>query len=116
MKNVKLPDNVLKPQKMLTVSANAPFNKIITRLAKTKGFDAIWIKKPNATQMIATILMRLSGKKFLWIQSFSNPPASSFITRLMLNQTDIIITSSKKDINKLKNFGIDKPKIKINKE
>lgn len=115
MKNVKLLNSILNPNNTLTLGASTSFKKILERLNKSKHFEAVWVKKPNASQMAAVILIRLTGKKFMWIQGFSNPPVPSFFTRLMLNQADIIVVSSAKNIRKLKNFGVDKPKIKINR-
>lgn len=115
MRNVKLLNSILNAKNTLTLGASTPFRKILKKLNKSKHLEAVWVKKPNASQMAAVIIARLSGKKFIWIQSFSNPPVPSFITRLMLNQADIIVVSSQKNIKKLKNFGVDKPKIKINR-
>lgn len=115
MENVKLLNSILNPKNTLTLGVSTSFRKILEKLNKSKHFEAVLVKKPNASQMAAVILARLSGKKFIWIQSFSNPPVPSFVTRLMLNQADIIIVSSAKNIKRLKNLGVDKPKIKINK-
>lgn len=113
MKNVKLLNSILNPKNTLTLGAITPFRKILEKLNKSKHFETVWVKKPNASQMAAVIIMRLSGKKFIWIQSFSNPPVPSFITRLMLNQADIIIVTKRESIKKLNILGVDKPRIKF---
>lgn len=115
MKNVKLLNSILNPKNTLTLGASTSFKKILDKLNKSKHFEAVWVKKPNPSQMGAVILIRLSGKKFLWIQNFSNPPVPSFITRLMLNQADIIVVTKKENIKKLKSLGVDKPRIKFQK-
>ena len=113
MKNVKLLNSILNPNNTLTLGASTPFKKILDRLNKSKNVEAVWVKKPNAAQMAAVIMVRLTGKKFMWIQGFSNPPVPSFITRLMLNQADIIVVTKRENIKKLKSFGVDKPRIKF---
>ncbi len=115
MKNVKLLNSILNPKNTLTLGASTPFRKILEKLNKSKHFEAVWVKKPNASQMAAVIIMRLSGKKFIWIQSFSNPPVPTFATRLILNQADIIIVTKKENIKKLNSLGVDKPRIKFQK-
>lgn len=116
MRNVKLLNSILNPKNTLTLGASTSFRKILEKLNKSTNVEAVWVKKPDSSKMAAVILARLSGKKFIWIQGFSNPPVPTFITRLMLNQSDIIVVSSQKYIKKLKNFGVDKPKIKINRD
>ena len=115
MKNVKLLNSILNPKNTLTLGASTSFKKILDKLNKSKHYEAVWVKNPDASQMAAVILIRLSGKKFLWIQSFSNPPVPSFISRLMLNQADIIIVTKRENIKKLKSLGVDKPRIKFQK-
>lgn len=115
MKNVKLLNSILNPKNTLTLGASTSFKKILDKLNKSKHYEAVLVKKPSASQMAAVILARLSGKKFIWIQSFSNPPVPSFISRLMLNQADIIIVTKRENIKKLKSLGVDKPRIKFQK-
>ena len=101
---------------MLIIRANISFKKILYKINKFKKLDVIWVQKTNPTQMTAILAARLIGKKFVWIQNFSNPPVPGFYTRLLLNQTDIITLKSKKLAGKLRGFGIEKPKIKVFKE
>lgn len=100
---------------MLRIGANASFSKIIKKIKKNKKADIILVEKPNPKQMLAVQTSRLMGEKFIWAQSFSNPPVPGFATKLLLNQADTILVSSKKMAAKLHSFGIDKPKIRIQK-
>lgn len=65
--------------------------------------------------MTAVLMARLMGKKFLWIQGFTNPPKPNFLSRLLLSQADKIIVKSKSVADKLTAFGIDKTKIRYQK-
>lgn len=100
---------------VLRISANTPFSRILKKINKNKKADYILVEKANPKQMLAIQIARLMGKKFIWAQSFSNPPVPGFATKLLLNQTDTILVSSKKMAAKLHSFGIDKPKIRIQK-
>lgn len=100
---------------MLRIGRNASFKKIIKKIKKNKKADAVWLEKSNPTQMSAVLLSQLMGKKFLWVQNFENPPIPGFLTKLLLNQTDIIYVANKKLAAKLHTFAIDKPKIRIRK-
>lgn len=114
MTYVKILTSILNsPRNLLIIKGKATFDKTFTKIAKSKNSEFVWVKKPQAVQMAAVILARISGKKFLWIQSFSNPPEPSFICRLLLNQADEIIVSGSALARKLRRFGIDKPKIRI---
>ena len=115
MKNVKFLNSILKPQNTLEIGASTSFKKIVNKFTKSKGYYAVWIKKPITSQMAAVLLARLAGKKFMWVQNFSNPPIPSFLTKLLLNQADVIVVGSRENAQKLKSFGIDKPKIRIRK-
>jgi hypothetical protein len=106
---------ILSSRNLLIIRANISFKKILYKINKFKKLDVVWVQKANPTQMTTILAARLFGKKFLWIQNFSNPPEPSFFTKLLLNQTDIITVTSKKMAAKLHNFGIDKPKIRIHK-
>ena len=113
MENVKKFTPVLSTKNLLHIGANTSFKKIIRKISKNKKADVVWLTKPNPTQMFAVLNSRLLGKKFIWAQEFSNPPVPGFITKLLLNQTDIIYVKSKLLAAKLHSFGIDKPKIRI---
>ncbi|OGD92994.1 hypothetical protein A2697_05030 [Candidatus Curtissbacteria bacterium RIFCSPHIGHO2_01_FULL_41_44] len=62
--------------------------------------------------MAAVLAARLTGKKFFWIQGFTNPPAINFLSHLLMTQADRIIVNSRKEITKLITLGFDKAKIK----
>lgn len=98
---------------MLSIGANTSFKKTLKKINHNKKADVVWVQKPNPTQMSAILTARLAGKKFLWIQSFSNPPTPGLFTKLLLNQSDTIFVSSKKMAAKLRGFGVNKPKIRI---
>ncbi|MBI2327955.1 hypothetical protein HYU92_06585 [Candidatus Curtissbacteria bacterium] len=97
---------------LLTIKEHTSFGKIIEKVSSQK-YDFIIVNKAAVKQMAAVLTLRLLGRKFFWIQNFSNPPASNFFARLLLNQSDRILVASKKEIFKLKKLGVDKPKIRI---
>jgi len=113
--NVKNFTPLLSSKNVLSIGTNSTFKKIIKKINHNKKADVVWLKKPNSVQMSAVLIARLSGKKFLWIQSFSNPPVPGLFTKLLLNQSDTILVSSKKMAAKLRGFGVSKPKIRIQK-
>ncbi len=114
MTYVKILTKILNsPRNLLIIKGKTPFDKTFSKITKSKNADFVWVKKPLPSQMTAVILARISGKKFLWIQSFANPPEPSFVSRLLLNQADEIIVKSKAMATKLRRFGVDKPKVKI---
>ncbi len=113
--NVKNFKPILSSKNMLSIGANTSFKKILKKIKHNKKADVVWVQKPNPIQMSATLIARLAGKKFLWIQSFSNPPTPGLFTKLLLNQSDTLLVATKKMAAKLHHLGIDKPKIKIQK-
>jgi len=113
VENVKKTSLVLSSKNVLAIRANTSFKKILKKIHNNKKADYILMEKARPTQMAAILASRLMGKKFIWAQNFSNPPIPSFLTKLLLNQADIVIVSSKKMAAKLHAFGIDKPKIRI---
>ena len=116
MSNVKTlsPSFKLHPH-LLTIGANYSFTKTYRKISTTKNADFIFVKKPKSEQMLAVVFNRLMGKKFMWIQNFENPPVPTLIAKFLVSQADRIIVSSKKDIAKLKNFGVDSSKIRYQK-
>jgi len=102
----------LKPH-LLSISPKTSFGKIFRKIKKSKDIEIVWVKKATYSQMAAVLTSRLIGKKFLWIQNFANPPVPNLITRFLLTQTDRIIVISKKDASRLKTFGIEKSKIRL---
>lgn len=97
---------------LLVIRANTKFGRTLKKIKKSKK-EFVFVEKPKLHQMLAVILARLLGQKFLWIQNFENPPVPNFLTRLLLNQSDEIIVSSRKEAAKLKSFGIDKPRKRV---
>jgi len=96
-----------------TIKAKTSFSKTLSKITSSKHKDFVWVRQPKINQMIAVLLARLLGKKFFWIQNFTNPPSPNFFTRLLLTQADRIMVNSQKLANKLKLLGIDKSKIKV---
>ena len=103
-------------QNLLIVKEHTSFKKIFRKVKHDKKKDFVFVEKPQAAQMAAVILARLSGKNFYWIQNFSNPPVPSFLTRLLLNQSDTVVVKSKKFAASLRSQGVYKPKIKVAQE
>lgn len=97
---------------LLTIKGSTSFGQTFAKIKKRKNVDFILVKKPQVAGMAAVLLARLTGAKFIWVQAFTNPPPPNFLTRILLAQADKIIVSSKKDIARLKNFGIAKTKIR----
>lgn len=117
MPNVKEINQILNSHpRLLSIKGSTSFSKTLRKIKKAKNADFVWLEKPKLNQMACVLLTRLIGKKFIWIQNFENPPAPNFLTRLILAQTDKIIVRSKKDFLKLKNSGIDKSKIKYQRQ
>lgn len=113
--NVKNFIPVLSSKNMLSIGANTSFKKTLKKINHNKKADVVWVQKPSPAQMSAILIARLAGKKFLWIQSFSNPPAPGLFTKLLLNQSDTLLVTSKKMAAKLRGLGVNKPKIRIQK-
>lgn len=113
MTDVKIINSILKSQNILRIGEKVTFTKIVKKIFKKKQLDIVLVEKTKPSQMSAVLFIKLMGKKFLWIQNFTNPPIPGFYTKLLLNQTDTIMVKSRKVAAKLHSFGIDKPKIKI---
>lgn len=113
MTNVKFINSILSSKNnLLIIRANSNFKKTFKRIKKSNK-EFLFVEKPKANQMFAILLSRLLGQKFLWIQNFGNPPIPNFLTRLLLNQSDEIFVSSRKEAAKLKALGIDKPRKRV---
>ena len=97
---------------LLIIKEHTGFTKTLNKLDKSKH-DFVLVQKPKARQMSAVLLARLWGKKFYWLQSFSNPPVPSLYAKLLLAQADRIIVENRKDMFKLLKFGVNKHKIRI---
>ncbi len=113
VKDVKSPNSILTyKNNLLKIGAKATFKKTFQKIKKSSK-EFVWVLKPSQAQMSAVLLARLLGKKFLWIQNFENPPVPNFFTRLLLNQVDEILVSSRAQAKKLHALGVDRPKIKL---
>lgn len=113
MKEVKSLNSILTyKNNLLKITAKATFKKTYDKIKKSKK-EIIMLQKPDPAHMTAALLTRLLGKKFLWIQNFENPPIPNFLARLLLNQSDEILVSSRRAAAKLKSLGVEKPKIKL---
>lgn len=115
MNNVKKSTLLFSSKNILRIGRNTSFKKILKKISKNKKADVVLVDVADPIQMSAVVTSQLLGKKFLWAQSFENPPVPGFFTKLLLNQAGIILVKNKKMASKLHNFGIDKPKIRINK-
>ena len=100
---------------LLTIKARTTFAQTFQKIKKTKNPDFVFVEKPDLTQMLATVLVRLTGKRFFWIQGFENPPTPNFATRLLLSQADRILVRDKKYSLKLKKLGVDSSRIRFGK-
>ena len=103
--------NTLKV-KVLNISVRSSFGKTFKKIMSSENISFVWLAKPKTNQMAAVLLWRIFGRKFFWVQNFSNPPAPNFISRLLISQADRIMAKDKKEANQLKSFGIEKSKIK----
>ena len=113
MVDVKFLNSIFASYKnLLIIKANTTFGKTFKKIRKSRK-EFLLVEKPNPIQMLAVLMLRLSGQKFLWIQNFENPPTPSFFSRLLLNQADEIFVSSRKEAAKLKTLGIEKPRRRI---
>lgn len=99
---------------LITIKEQTTFAQTAIKISKS-SLDVVWVAKPKASQMAAVLLARLSGRKFFWIQSFSNPPHPSFFAKLLLAQADRIIVKNVENRHKLKDFGIERTKIRLEK-
>jgi len=97
---------------LLRITANTTFKKTFQKIKKSHK-EFVWVLKPDFAQMMAVMLCRLTSEKFLWIQNFENPPVPNFVVRLLLNQADEILVSSRAEARKLHKFGVEKPKIRV---
>lgn len=113
MTNLKFLNSIISSKSnLLVIRANSNFKKTFKRIRKSQN-ELILVEKPRARQMFAVLVNRLLGKKFLWIQNFENPPVPGFLARLLLNQSDEIFVSSRKEAAKLKGLGVDKPRKRV---
>jgi len=113
VKDVKSLNSILTyKNNLLIITAKATFKKTFQKIKKSPK-EFVWVEKPIVSQMAAALLIRLIGKKFLWIQNFENPPVPNFFARLLLNQADEIMVDSRRMAAKLKSLGVEKPKIKL---
>lgn len=100
---------------LLTIGVKTTFGKTFSKIQKSKNIDFILVQKAQVNQMTAVLISSLLGRRFFWIQNFTNPPQPNFLVRLLLSQADRIIVESSKEATKLKSLGINKDKVKITK-
>ena len=113
MINVKFLNSIFASHNsLLIIRANTTFGKTFKKIRKNQK-EFLYVEKPKANQMAAVMLSRLLAQKFLWIQNFENPPIPNFFARLLLNQSDEIFVSSRREAAKLKSLGIDKPRKRV---
>lgn len=96
---------------ILKIKEHTSFGQTFQKIKKAKGTGFILIDKAKSRQMLAALILKLAGRKFFWIQNFSNPPVPSLLAKMLISQADNIIVESKKDFYKLKSFGIKSAKI-----
>ena len=102
--------------KVLNISARSSFGQTFKKITASKNISFVWLAKPRINQMTAVLLLKILGKKFFWVQNFSNPPVPNFFARLLISQADRIMVKDKKEKDQLKSFGIEKSKIKIERK
>ena len=116
MSNVKKSNHLksLRPN-LLTIRQSNSFGQIIKKIRKSKKNEFVWVEKPMLSQMIAVLLARLTGAKFVWIQEFSNPPTPNLIIRFILTQCDQLMVKNRADATKLKSFGVKPGRVHLDK-
>ena len=113
MINVKFLNSIFTSHNsLLIIRANSNFKKTFKKIRKSRK-EFLLVEKPKPIQMLAVLMLRLLGQKFLWIQNFENPPVPNFFARLLLNHADEIFVSSRKEAAKLESLGIDKPRKRV---
>lgn len=116
MQNVNTRNRVKKPRpNLLEIKAQTSLKQTFKLIKSNKQIDIVWVKKPKPSQMSAVLAHKLLGRKFHWIQSFENPPVPSLWEKLLVAQADRIIVTTRRDYNKLKRFGVNITKIRIEK-
>lgn len=100
---------------LLKIKERTSFGQTFRKIKKTKNADFVLIEKAKSRQMLAALILKVAGRKFFWVQNFSNPPIPNLITKLLVAQADSIIVNHKKDYYKLKSFGINSTKIRYKK-
>lgn len=100
---------------ILKIKEQTSFGQTFQKIKKIKSADFVLIDKAKSPQMLAALILKLAGRKFFWIQNFSNPPVPSLLAKMLISQADNIVVESKKDLYKLKSFGISPAKIQYKK-
>lgn len=108
------PASELRPH-LLQIKEHTPFGQTYSIIRKEKQLDIVWVKKPDPAQMSAVLLHKLTGRKFHWVQSFENPPVASTWSKILISQADRIIVTTRRDYNKLKRFGVNINKVRVEK-
>jgi hypothetical protein len=100
---------------ILTIKEHTSFGQVLTKIKKIKNTDFVVIEKPKIGQMAAVLLLKIAGKKFIWLQNFSNPPIPNVFAKLLLSQADSIVVRDKKNYYRLRSYGIKSTKIRYKK-
>ena len=101
--------------KVSTIPLRSSFGQTFKKIISSKNIGFVWLTKPKINQMTAVLLLKILGRKFFWVQNFSNPPVPNFFARLLISQADRIMVKSNKEAGQLQSFGISRSKIKIGK-
>jgi len=101
--------------KVSIIPPRSSFGQTFRKIITSKNIGFVWLNRPKINQMVAVLLLKILGRKFLWVQNYKNPPAANFFARLLISQADRILVKDKKEADQLGSFGISKSKIKINK-
>jgi len=102
--------------KVSTIPPRSSFGRTFKKITASKNISFVWLAKPKINQMTAVLLLKISGRKFFWVQNYKNPPVPNFFARLLISQADRIMVKDKKEKDQLKSFGIEKSKIKIERK
>ena len=97
--------------KILTIKEHTSFGQTFKKIRKSSNADFIVMEKPQNPQMLAALILKIAGRKFFWVQNFSNPPVPNLFTKILISQADRILVKDKKNFFKLKSYGINTTKI-----
>lgn len=114
MYNVKTAKLSKKPRtNLLQIKDRTSLKQTFKLIKRDKQIDIVWLEKPKIAQMSAVLIHKLLGRKFIWIQSFENPPVANLWEKLLVAQADRIIVTTRKDYNKLRRFGVKMSKVRL---
>lgn len=99
--------------KVLTIKEHTSFGQTFKKIRKSKNTDFVLLEKPKGRQMIAALILKMAGRKFFWVQNFSNPPIPNLFAKMLISQADKILVKDKKNFFKLKSYGVKTSKIHL---